>query len=150
MNHKLGTSPSIELAHEQLRPGEAIRLSSNRSFGLSIGVVLALTGLAPLLKARPANWILLTAASAAFLVGLAYPRALTPLHRIWFRVAVVLHSIMSPVLMAILFFGLLTPIAFLMRVFGRNALELGLSRGDRDASYWNARDSAPGSMKVPF
>src|SRR5208283_2714838 len=150
VKHNSGSSSSIELAHEQIRP-EAVRLSSNRSFGASIGAILALAGIAPLLKSRPANGIVLGAAVVVFALAFAYPEALAPFHKIWFRVALGLHSVMSPILMAVLFFGLLAPLGYLMRAFGRDPLELSLSRKDPGASYWHAREaSLAASMKVPF
>jgi len=142
------SSSPIEVAHEQLRP-DVVRFSSNRSFGISAAVFLAVIALAPLLKSRPVNRFVLLAASVALFLALVWPGVLGPLHRLFFRIALVLHAIASPILMAVLFFGLLTPTGYFRRRWGRSALKLEVSLGN-PATYWEAREAGVSSMNATF
>ncbi len=134
------------LAHERLSPASGIRLSSDRAFGMVLGSVLALASAAPLLRSRPVNWYLLLAAGVVWAAAFIYPASLHPLHWLGTRIAIAIHRVMSPILMAVLFFGILTPAGLLMRLAGRRTLSPRLSQ-----SYWRSRESEPvHSMKVPF
>ena len=140
----------VLIAHERVAPADSVRLSSNRAFGLAIGVALAAISVAPAFRGRPIRILPLVAASAFAALAVVLPSLLAPLHRVWFRIAQMLHVVMSPLMMAILFFGVLTPAAIVMRLFGRQALD---RRGFGDQSlstFWIARARGPISMKVPF
>lgn len=132
-------------------PSDEPQGSSNRSFGLVFTVVFALVAGWPLLHdAPPRLWA--AAVAAAFLViALAAPSLLTPLNRLWTQFGLLLHRIMSPLVMSILFFIGVTPIALLMRLTGKDPLNL---RFDPTAkSYWIERDPpgpAPETMKHQF
>ncbi len=137
------------LAHERLRLDDAIRASSNRAFGISLAILLAILGSARSWRAGAPRWTWFAASGCAVAAALLAPGGLGPLHRVWIRIALVLHKVVNPVLMGILYFGLLTPIAAMMRLFGRRPLDLDIS-GGADGSYWLPRDAATGSMKAPF
>jgi hypothetical protein len=137
------------LAHERVRLDDGIRASSNRAFGISLAVLLGIGGLAQSWRAGEPRWTWIAAFGCAVGATVLAPDALGPLHRVWLQAARILHRIVNPVLMGILYFGLLTPIAALMRLFGRRALDLEIASG-ADASYWLPRDTAIGSMKTPF
>ncbi len=137
------------LAHERVRLDGGIRASSNRAFGLSLAVLLAIFGLARSWRAGSLRWTWIAASGCALAAALVAPDALAPLHQLWIRLALILHKIVNPVLMGILYFGLLTPIAAMMRLFGRQALDLKMASGP-EGSYWSPRDTATGSMKAPF
>jgi hypothetical protein len=137
------------LAHERVRLDDGIRASSNRAFGVSLAILLAIPGLARLLHGGAPRWMWIAAAACALTAALLAPAALGPLHRAWIQLALILHKVVNPLLMGILYFGLLTPMAALMRLFGRRALDLEIAKAP-DASYWLPRDTATGSMKAPF
>jgi hypothetical protein len=138
--------PKTELAHERLSAGPEIRLSSDRAFGTVLGTVLALAGAAPLLRSRPVNRYLLLAAAVVWIGALVRPSLLQPVHRLSTRLAIAINRVTSPVVMALLFFGILTPAALLMRLANRRALAL-----DPSDSYWRSREGeAVHSMKAPF
>jgi hypothetical protein len=137
------------LAHERVRLDDGIRASSNRAFGISLAILLAIPGLTRLWRGGAPRWTWIAAAACALVVALVAPVVLGPLHRAWIQLALILHKVVSPILMGILFFGLLTPMAALMRLFGRRALDLEIANGP-NASYWLPRDTATGSMKAPF
>jgi hypothetical protein len=141
---------SLVIAHELVAPTDSVRLSSNRAFGLAIGAALAAISIAPVFRGKPIRFLPLVAAAAFAALAVVLPSILAPLHRVWFRIALMLHAVMSPLMMAVLFFGVITPVAILMRVLGRHALD---RRGFGDPScgtFWIARARGPLSMKVPF
>lgn len=125
--------------------------SSDRSFGFVFTIVFALVGLWPLLQGHePRLWAL--ALAALFLVAAwLRPVLLAPLNRIWYRFGMLLHAIVSPVALGVIFFVGIVPIGLIMRALGRRPLNLAF---DRDAqSYWVKREP-PGpegkSMSDPF
>lgn len=123
---------------------------SDRSFGLVFTAVFAIIGLLPLWKGdEPRLWAL--GAAAAFLViALAIPRVLRPLNLVWFRLGMAMHMVISPVVMGLMFFVVLTPISLVMRATGKDPLRL--KRSDA-ASYWIVRQPAGpdgASMKNQF
>lgn len=138
-------------SHEHKSHTDEGQPGSERAFGIVFAVVFALIAAFPLIKGNPIHlWAVIV--SAVFL-GLAFlwPRALAPLNRVWFRFGLFLHSIVNPVIMGMLFFATITPIALLMRLFGKDPLRMKL---DKTAStYWIER-TPPGpsseSMKNQF
>jgi hypothetical protein len=128
----------------------ALRPGSDRNFGFVFAAVFGLIGLFPLLGGTsPLLWALVV--SAAFLgVALVRPVLLAPLNLVWFRFGMLLHKIVSPVVMAFLFFVTITPLALLMRALGKDPLRL---RRSEAASYWIARNPpgpASGSLRDQF
>ncbi|HEY9568499.1 MAG TPA: SxtJ family membrane protein [Thalassobaculum sp.] len=128
-----------------------VAIGSERSFGIVFAAVFAVVGLLPLLDgAAPRPWAL--AVAAAFLaVALLRPRLLAPANRAWFRLGMLLGAIVTPVVMALVFFIAVTPTALLLRLFGKDPLN---RRFDPDApSYWIPRDAeadARSSMSNQF
>ncbi len=126
-------------------------MGSERSFGLVFAVVFALVCLLPLKDgAEPRLWAGLVAAAFA-VVSLAAPKLLKPLNKIWFLFGLLLHKIVSPLVMGLLFFVTVTPIALIMRALGKDPLKL--RRDPAAASYWIARQPPgpePESMRRQF
>ena len=92
------------------------------------------------------------AASAVFAcAALAAPRILHPLNVLWFRFGLLLHAVINPLVLGVMFYLVITPVGLLMRIFGARPLHL---KFDRDAeSYWIPRDPPgpdAGSMKNQF
>jgi hypothetical protein len=125
--------------------------SSDRTFGLVFAAFFLVIGLLPLLHGHVLRiWALLLAV-AFLVVAMISPVILSPLNRLWTRFGLLLHSIVSPVALAILFYGVVTPTGLLMRLFGKAPLCLRL---DKDAaSYWIERTPPgpePESLKYQF
>lgn len=137
--------------HENFRRDEATRTGSNRTFGLLFFVVFLLIALWPLFKGRPVHGALLGVALAFLGTALVVPVWLAPLNRLWMKFGDLLHRIVSPVILGIMFFGVITPVGFLLRLAGKDLLR---TRFDREAgSYWIRREPAgpePSSMKRQF
>ena len=138
--------------HEDFTRAEKAKVSSNRSFGLVIGGALLLIGMVPLLHAphRPRWWAI---AIAVIFAGLAQvrPNLLAPLNRLWLRFGLLLHKIVSPVILGLLFYTTVLPVGLLMRAFGKDPLRLRKDGAAR--SYWVIREPpgpTPESMTRQF
>ncbi len=137
--------------HEDFAPKEPIEGSSDRAFGLTLSVVLSIYGLSPLLRAGEARpWALIAAASFLAL-AVVRPRWLGPLNRVWTKLGLLLASVVNPIVMALLFFFTITPIALLMRALGKDGLARRFDA--RASSYWIERKPpgpSPESMRRQF
>lgn len=139
------------MTHEDFSRQEEIQGSSDRNFGLVMGAFFALVGLWPLLGAHGPRWWALATAVALALVAWLRPVTLAPLNTLWMKLGLLLSRVVTPVVLGLLFFVTVTPIALLMRLLGKDPLRL---RRDPDAtSYWITR-APPGpqssSMKNQF
>lgn len=110
---------------------------SDRGFGLLICVVFGVIGCWPLLNAEPPRWWSLAVAALALTVALAAPTWLGPATRVWMRFGMLLHRVTSPIILAIIYFGVVTPTGLLRRALGKDPL--GLKRDPTAESYWIAR-----------
>lgn len=137
--------------HETFEARSEVAQGSERGFGLVFAVVFAIIGVWPLLAGAGVRiWSLIIAAgflAAAFFA----PRLLAPLNRLWFKFGILLGRIVSPVVMAIIFYVAVLPTGLVMRALGKDLLRL---RFDPEAkSYWIRRDPpgpAPDSLKHQF
>ncbi|WP_096700129.1 SxtJ family membrane protein [Magnetospirillum sp. 15-1] len=128
-----------------------VEMGSERSFGLVFAAVFAVVALLPLKDGgEPRLWA--GAVAVGFLLAaLVVPKALRPLNRLWFLVGMALHHVVTPLVMGLLFFLTVTPIALIMRALGKDPLRL--NRDDAAASYWINRTPpgpAPDSMRRQF
>ena len=128
-------------------PQPSAKPGSERSFGLVFAGVFLLVALWPLVsRASPRLWAIAVAAAFALCAWLA-PQVLAPLNRLWFRFGELLHRIVSPIALGVIFFGVITPYALVMRLFGRD--ELLLRKGSARPSYWVRREP-PGPPPESF
>ncbi|MEM1200698.1 MAG: SxtJ family membrane protein [Pseudomonadota bacterium] len=124
--------------HEDFARENDIKLPSERSFGITFGVVFALfAGLSFWFDGTLWPW--LGGVSAVFgAAGLVWPAVLAPLNKLWFRFGLLLHKVMTPLIMGLLFYGLFTPVGLLMRLTGKDPMRV---RSTPDAqSYWIERE----------
>jgi predicted membrane metal-binding protein len=139
--------------HEQFDKRDDVKAPSERSFGFTFAAVFALLAAFSYWHRGGSNTFYVTiAVSAVFaVVTLAAPRILRPLNLIWLKFGLLLHKIVNPVIMGILFFGIFTPMGVVMRMFGVDFLHT--KRKPAAASYWIAKsdDNIPdSSMKNQF
>jgi len=133
--------------HETLEREAEVKSGSDRSFGLVMaGACGVIAGLG--FWSGTSRWPYWLAAALVFgTTALLWPAVLAPLNRIWFKFGRLLHRVVNPLVMGLLFFVVITPFGLLMRLFGKRPLALEF---DRDApSYWLARDTRelqPGPM----
>jgi hypothetical protein len=139
------------MTHEDFSRQEEITPSSDRSFGLVIAAFFLIVTCWPLVHAEPIRWWALGVAVVFAVLALLWTSPLAPLNKLWTKLGVLLYRIVSPIILGLLFYLTVTPIALLMRVLGKDPLRL---RRDPDrASYWINR-TPPGpaaeSMKNQF
>ena len=137
--------------HEDFGRQDAPKVGSDRGFGLVFAGVFTLIGLWPALFGALPRWWALVIAAAFAIVTFVRPQALAPLKLLWFRFGLLLHAVVNPLVMALLFFLVVTPIALIMRLLGKRPLSLEI---EPDApSYWISRQPpgpAPDTMKQQF
>jgi len=123
--------------------------SSDRSFGLVFAAFFGLIGLWPLVHSASPRWWAVAAAAAFALAAFVAPAVLRPLNRAWLAFGMLLHAIVNPVVMAVMFYGAIVPMGLLLRALGKDLLRL---KPDPAApSYWITREPpAPGSMRKQF
>lgn len=123
--------------HEDYQRSGRIRSGSDRGFGLLFSAVFAIVAGWPLIGGDAPRWWALAVAVGLLPVALLRPALLAPFNRLWFRFGLLLHRIVSPVVLGLLFFLTVTPVALIMRVLGKDPLRL---RMEPDAStYWIER-----------
>ena len=124
-----------------------IKIGSNRSFGIVFFVVFLLIALYPLTyNGEISIWTLLI--SLIFLVlGLLNSKILSPLNKIWFKFGILIGKIVSPLIMGIIFFLVVTPIGFIMRLLRKDVLNL---KYNKNKSYWIEKNGPKSKMKNQF
>ena len=124
-----------------------IKISSNRSFGIVFFIVFLLIALYPLSYSGEIR-VWSVSISLIFLVlGLLNSKILTPLNKLWFKFGIFLSKIISPLIMGIIFFLVVTPIGLIMRIFGKDVLNL---KYNKNKSYWIEKNGPKSKMKNQF
>ena len=124
-----------------------IKISSNKSFGIVFFIVFLIISIYPLFNNGTINvWVLII--SLTFLtLGLLNSPILSPLNKLWFKFGILLGSIVSPIVMATVFFGVVTPTSIVMKIFKKNLL--GLKKNNKK-TYWVEKPLIKSRMKNQF
>ena len=122
--------------------------SSNRSFGLLFFVVFLVIAFWPLTKKSEINLYLISIALIFLVLGLLNSKILSPLNKAWIKLGEILGRIVAPVVMAVVYFIILTPISLLVRLFGKDLI--GMKFCNDIKSYWIKRKKNLGSMDKQF
>lgn len=124
-----------------------IKKSSNKSFGIVFFIFFFLISLFPLINNGELRlWALIL--SLIFLIlGLQNSKILTPLNKIWFKFGLLLGAVISPIIMGLIFFLVVTPIGITMRLFRKDLLNL---KFNNDKSYWIEKNGPKSKMKNQF
>jgi hypothetical protein len=137
--------------HEFAAAQETVTAGSERIFGIVFACVFGIVAVFPMFGGgEPYIWAVLVAVGF-LLVALLYPALLSPLNKLWFRLGLLLHQIVNPLVMGIIFFVVVTPIGLLFKLTGKDPLKLRWSADDE--SYWVGRNPPgpdPVSMKRQF
>ena len=126
---------------------QQIKISSNKSFGIVFFIVFLIIALYPMIKDGDIRlWSLII--SLIFLIlGLINSIILTPLNRLWFKFGIFLGKIVSPIILGIIFFLVVTPTGVLLRLFGRDVINLKYNKNN---SYWIKKTGPKSKMKDQF
>ena len=123
--------------------------SSNRSFGLLFFVFFLVISFWLFTKNSEINLYLISIALIFLVLGLLNSKILSPLNKAWIKLGEILGIIVAPVVMAIVYFIILTPISLLVRLFGKDLIGMKFSK-DIKKSYWIKRKKNLGSMNKQF
>ena len=124
-----------------------IKISLNKSFGIVFFLVFLIISIFPLFKDGNIRIWSLIIAIIFLILGLMNSKILTPLNKIWFKFGILLGNFISPIIMGLIFFTVVTPTSFIMKVFGKNLLNL--KRTDKK-SYWIEKSTIKSKMKNQF
>tara|TARA_X000000950_G_scaffold178870_1_gene217052 strand:- start:4890 stop:5288 length:399 start_codon:yes stop_codon:yes gene_type:complete len=131
----------------KLNKDNRIKIGTNKSFGIVFFLLFLIISIFPLFKDGEIRiWSLFI--GIFFLVtGLMNSKILTPLNKFWFKFGILLGSFVSPIVMGIVFFTFVTPTSLIMRVLGKNLLNL--KKGNKK-TYWIERSKIKSKMKNQF
>ena len=126
---------------------DEIKISSNRSFGIVFFIVFLLIALYPLLKDNDLRIWSLVVSFIFLILGLINSKILTPLNRLWFKFGLLLGRFISPLIMGIIFFIVVTPIGIIMRLLKKDLLNLKYNKKE---TYWIDKSGPKSKMKNQF
>jgi len=126
---------------------DKIKIGSNRSFGIVFFILFLLIALYPTINSEGIRmWSIIV--SLIFLVlGLLDSKILTPLNKIWFKFGLLLGRVISPFIMGIIFFLVVTPIGLIMRILGKDLVNL---KYNNNKTYWIEKTGPKSKMKNQF
>ncbi len=140
--------------HENYRDDEPAQAGSDRAFGCSVGAILMAIGAAKAFMAAavtPVSFLIFAAGAVLLFLGIIAPSRLSTLNRLWLKIGAIISKIVNPIVLALLFFLVVTPMAFVMRIAGKRPLRLAADR--TAASYWIERqppEAGASNMKRQF
>ena len=124
-----------------------IKLPSNRNFGIVFAIVFLIISLWPLLNQNEIHYWSLIISIIFLSLGLINSKLLLPLNKIWFKFGIFLGNFIAPIVMGIVYFMVVTPTGLIMKMLGKDLLNLKKSNKD---SYWIKKDNSNSSLKNQF
>jgi hypothetical protein len=124
-----------------------IKISSNRSFGIVFFLVFILISFYPLINNESIRFWSLIIAFIFLVLGVLNARILSPLNKLWSKFGILLGRIVSPIVMGVIFFFVVTPTAFLMKLLKKDLLNL---KYNHKKSYWIEKTEPKSKMKNQF
>ena len=125
-----------------------IKISSNRSFGLLFFIVFLIVALWPLKSGEEFRLWSLVLSIIFFILGVLNSKLLTPLNKLWFKFGILLGSIVSPIVMGIVYFLVVAPIGIFIRLLGKDLLKK--NKIANASTYWIKRNKQHSTMKKQF
>ena len=126
---------------------EEIKLPSNKSFGIVFFIFFLIISFYPIMNNEDIRIWSLIISSIFLFFGILNSKLLTPLNKIWIKFGLLLGKIVSPIVMGIIFFGVVTPIAILMKILRKDLLNL---KFNKNQSYWIEKNYQKSLMKNQF
>ena len=124
-----------------------IKIGSNKSFGIVFFTVFLIIAIWPLLNGYEIRYWSLIISIIFLLLGILNSKILTPLNKIWFKIGILLGNVISPIIMSIIFFLVVTPTSFIMKILGKDLLNL---KKNTKNSYWIKKQNQNSRMKNQF
>ena len=124
-----------------------IKIGSNKSFGIVFFTVFLIIAIWPLLNGYEIRYWSLIISIVFLLLGILNSKILTPLNKIWFKIGILLGNVISPIVMSIIFFLVVTPTSFIMKILGKDLLNL---KKNTKNSYWIKKQNQNSRMKKQF
>jgi len=124
-----------------------IKIGTNKSFGIVFFVFFFIVSMFPLLNDGNIRFWSLIISIIFLILGILNSKILTPLNQIWFKFGILLGRFVSPVVMGIVFFAIVTPTSVIMRILQKNLLNLKKSN---KKTYWIERSKIKSKMKNQF
>ena len=124
-----------------------LKISSNKSFGIVFFVFFLIISLFPLFKGGDIRILTIITAIIFLILGLLNSPILSPLNKIWFKLGILLGNFVSPIVMGVVFFSVVTPTAIIMRILRKNLLDLKRTKKN---SYWIKKSQLTSKMKNQF
>ena len=122
--------------------------SSNRSFGILFFILFLVIGLWPLKTTENPNLYILIISGIFLVLGILNSKILSPFNKAWIKLGELLGTIIAPIVMALVYFVVLTPISLIVRISGKDLLELKFLK--KRETYWIKRKKHLSSMKKQF
>ena len=126
----------------------SVKIPSNRSFGLLFFIVFLVISLWPLKSQEDLRLWAFILALIFFVLGILNSKFLTPLNKLWMKFGIFLGSIISPFVMGVVFFMVVTPVGLIMRFLGKDLLRINKSKFV--STYWISREKQNSTMKKQF
>ena len=124
-----------------------ITIGSNRSFGIVFFIIFFLISLYPTLNNENINLYFLSISIVFLILGLLNSKLLNPLNKLWFKFGILLGNLISPIIMGLVYFFVITPIAILLKIFNKDVLNL---KQNKKKTYWIDKIKSESTMKDQF
>ena len=123
------------------------KLPSNRSFGLLFFFVFIIIGLWPIINSESIRIWSIVISLIFFVLGIFNAKILTPLNKVWMSFGKLLGNFVSPIVMGVIFFGVVTPTGLILKLFSKDILNLKKNKND---TYWLKKNNSNNNMKNQF
>ena len=124
-----------------------IKISTNRSFGVVFFIFFLIVSLWPLINDGNVRLSFLVISITFLILGIINSKILTPLNKLWFKFGLFLGKIFSPIVMGVIFFFVVTPTGIIMRLIGKDLLNL---KKNNSNTYWLEKKNENSTMKNQF
>jgi hypothetical protein len=125
-----------------------IKKGSNKSFGLTVGIILIILWIWLFDKKNIFGISILILGALFVAIAFIYPKKLEIINEYWFKLGIFLNKIFQPIIMAILFYLIFTPYGLFLRILGKNYINIKIEKSSK--TYWILRDDKKINMKNQF
>ena len=126
---------------------EKIKIGSNKSFGIVFFILFLFIGLYPILNNNSIRLWSIVIAALFLILGIFNSNLLSPLNKIWYKFGILLSKLISPLIIGLIFFFVVTPTGLLMRIIGKDLLNL---KFNKKKSYWINKSDLNDNMKNQY